>query len=348
MTSIKDLKNKKRILFYASVNDMNLFHTQKFYCTDIRILSELGYDVITSNKILDFIFFWKYDVSFIYFYRYGLFPAIISKLTFHKVYFTGGIDDLDKDYASRKNYLIQAILFKLCYFFSDKCIIVSSADLLNVKKIFRGNIPRKINVSHHAIDTNKYISKTEIVKNNNFVTIAWMGTISNIIRKGLDEALLFFKLLSEYPEFYESKFYIVGKKGQGTEYLLSKIKDLNLQDKVIFTGEISEEDKINFLLQSKVYFQLSKYEGFGLAALEALAAKNIIIHTGVGGLIDSVGNYGIKVEYLPGHQDQMYDLYNEIVHFNTSKLIEAQKNICDRFSIECRRNEFKKIIKTSG
>ena len=53
-------------------------------------------------------------------------------------------------------------------------------------------------------------------------------------------------------------------------------------------GEVSEEDKINLLKRSKYYFQLSLYEGFGLAALEALCADNILIHSGKGGLANSI------------------------------------------------------------
>lgn len=53
----------------------------------------------------------------------------------------------------------------------------------------------------------------------------------------------------------------------------SIIDKYNLKGSVELKGEVSEEDKINLLKQSKYYFQLSLYEGFGLAALEALCAN---------------------------------------------------------------------------
>lgn len=47
----------KRILFYSSVRDLSSFVSQRFYVIDILLLKELGYDVIITNKIIDFIRF---------------------------------------------------------------------------------------------------------------------------------------------------------------------------------------------------------------------------------------------------------------------------------------------------
>lgn len=52
----------KRILFYSSVRDLSSFVSQRFYVIDILLLKELGYDVIITNKIIDFIRFYRYDV----------------------------------------------------------------------------------------------------------------------------------------------------------------------------------------------------------------------------------------------------------------------------------------------
>ena len=60
---------KNKILFYSSVSNIELFETQKFYKTDISLLKSLGFDVSVTNRIIDFLFFWKYDLAFIYFFR---------------------------------------------------------------------------------------------------------------------------------------------------------------------------------------------------------------------------------------------------------------------------------------
>lgn len=107
-----------------------------------------------------------------------------------------------------------------------------------------------------------------------------MGDEGNVVRKGVDKALQIFAELKKIPEFVDYRFVIIGRKGEGEVLVRSIIDKYNLKGSVELKGEVSEEDKINLLKQSKYYFQLSLYEGFGLAALEALCANNIIIHSG--------------------------------------------------------------------
>lgn len=66
-------------MFYSSVGSLELFKTQKFYQIDIALLGDLGYDVSLSNRILDSLLFWKYDILFSYFYRYSFFAALFAK-----------------------------------------------------------------------------------------------------------------------------------------------------------------------------------------------------------------------------------------------------------------------------
>ena len=104
----------------------------------------------------------------------------------------------------------------------------------------------------------------------------------------MDKALQIFAELKKIPEFVDYRFVIIGRKGEGEVLVRSIIDKYNLKGSVELKGEVSEEDKINLLKQSKYYFQLSLYEGFGLAALEALCANNIIIHSGKGGLANPI------------------------------------------------------------
>jgi glycosyltransferase involved in cell wall biosynthesis len=334
----------RRILFYASVKDVNLFSTQQFYVIDINLLKESGFDVRTTNRIRDFLFFWDYDLSFIYFYRYGLFAAIVAKFLFKKVYFTGGIDDLDENFASAKNYRIQKILFKLCYFFSDHCFIVSSSDANNISALYKGALPLKVSVSKHVIEIEKFKTEKSQIKEDIFTTIAWMETISNVKRKGIDLALVLFKHLIEIPGFEGRKFYIIGKEGSGSEFLRNICRDLDLSDNVIFTGNLSEPVKIDLLKRSKYYFQLSKYEGFGLAALEALASHNIVIHSGCGGLKDSIGTFGIFCDISKEMKDNTSSIYEKMLNFDNINFIESDIYINNNFSRLRRKKDFQQII----
>jgi len=284
----------KVVLFYSSVKTKKMFSVQKFYRTDICILRDLGYKVKLSNSIFDYLMFWKYDIAFIYFYRYGLFPAMIAKLFSKKVIFTGGIDFLDKNYAGVKSYLIQKLFFRLCMLFSDKNIIVSNADRANIKSFKKRLTVQRFPFSFHVIDFEKYKFDELQKKEKILCTIAWMVKEENVIRKGVDKAIYLFKELHNYDKDY--RMFIIGPLGAGSKLIQKIIKNEKLENLITLTGAISEKDKINILKRSMIYAQLSSYEGFGIAAIEALASGNIVIHTGKGGLKDGVGNNGILID----------------------------------------------------
>ena len=55
---------------------------------------------------------------------------------------------------------------------------------------------------------------------------------------------------------------------------------LDVGKDVIFTGELSEEEKWKTLNSCRVYFQLSRFEGFGLSVVEALALGVPVVISG--------------------------------------------------------------------
>jgi glycosyltransferase involved in cell wall biosynthesis len=336
---------RKRILFYSSVNNIHLFDIQRFYTVDIKLLESIGYDVIKTNKVSCFFKFWKYDISFLYFYRWSLFPALISKFFSKNIYFTGGIDHLEEKITTRREYLIQVWLFKLCYLLSKTCIIVSNSDLENIKKIFNKKQLHKIYLSFHTINVENYYLEDLSGKNNHFSTIAWMESVDNIKRKGIDKALIIFHKLINNIEFSDSKFYIIGKQGKGSDYLKKLCKSLEISNKVVFTGSISEEQKISVLKKNKYYFQLSTFEGFGIAAIEALAAKNIVIHSGNGGLNETIRDFGVMINIETNFDEYIENVLHLLVNYNYDLMFKSTQHITDNYSNRTRQNDFKIIIR---
>ncbi len=333
----------KTILFYSSVKSKKMFSIQQFYKTDICILRELGYNVKLSNSVVDYLLFWKYDIAFIYFYRYGLIPAMIARLFKKKVVFTGGIDYLDNNYAGIKSYLIQKLFFKLCILFSDKNILVSNADRKNILLFKKVLNPQKFPISFHVIDFERYVFNNLSKKEKILCTIAWMVREENVIRKGIDKAIYLFKKLYQYDKEY--RMIIIGSLGAGSDLVQNIINKENLGKLITLTGSINEKDKINVLKKSMIYAQLSSYEGFGIAAIEALASGNIVVHTGKGGLKDGVGEHGILVKNLN---------YKEIVQRIQAVLLSTEshmelindgiQHVKNNFKYEKRLKDFQEIL----
>ena len=330
----------KRVLFYSSVKDKELFHIQRFYAIDISILEQLGYEVILSNKIGDAWKFWKYNFVFAYFYRYAFFPALIAKLFGRNTYFTGGIDSLDKNLVTERDYTIQKWFFKFCYWVSKSCIIVSKTDDSNVRQLVKG---KKLSYSEHTIETEPF--KCELSqKENIFVTIGWQATVGNVQRKGMDTSIRLFAELHKLPKYNDSKLFILGKTGDGTEYLEGIVKELGIDGCVQFTGSVSEEQKVDYLKRSRHYFQMSIFEGFGVAALEALCAKNIVIHSGKGGLSNPIYYDGVFISIDQPIEKMVEELKNKLTAFDNDSLVRAYNNVCHQYDNKRRKEDFAKII----
>lgn len=331
---------KKKVLFYSSkLEDIKV---QQFYQIDFNIIRESGYDLTITDKRVELLKFWKYDILFEYFYTWGFFKAIPFWLSGKKVFFTGGIDSLDKNTTSFKRHLIQKIFFVLCYVMSTKCIIVSDNDMENIKKIYKGHFLKKLEMSYHTIEVKKFLCDLN-TKEDLFLTICWQGSELNIKRKGVDKALQVYKYLVTKKEFSNSKFVIIGKSGPATPILQKMINDLGLSQNVVLTGAVSEKEKVNYLKKSKYYFQLSYYEGFGLAALEAKAAGNIIIHSGKGGLKYVIENDGIQVN-RDDIENEYERIYKELIGFSQQKLYHALDQVRKKYQYDFRKQRFAEIF----
>jgi glycosyltransferase involved in cell wall biosynthesis len=325
-----------KVILFSNVKDKLSFTLSKFYLDDIEILKNLGYGVSATNKVSDFFRVNNYNGILIYFYSLGIIPAIIGKIFFKKIIFTGGVDDLQTcSYISLRSFF-----FIVCYIISDKCNAVSYSDLHRMKQIliFFGLESNKLVYQPHCIDIpdKDYIDSKEKI----ITTICWLGTIANLKRKGVDRLLILFSKIAHL----DYKLYIVGSGIEGKEYLIRMALDLGISNKIVFTGGISHEEKFNLLSKSKFYFQLSSYEGFGLAVLEAIYFKNYIFHSSVGGLVDILDGKGsiINSEY---NMDNFFNLFIDVeenLYYNYD-FVGLKDKILNSFSIEKRKLFFQNI-----
>ena len=144
------------------------------------------------------------------------------------------------------------------------------------------NIKKDIKVIYNFIDVNKY-SKAEseeckrsaLAEPNERI----LTHISNFrpVKRVEDVIKVFYEVQKEIP----SKLLMIGE-GPDRKKAELLTKKLGIHNKVFFLGNSTEIDKI--LCYSDVFLLPSKTESFGLAALEAMAAKTAIISTNTGGL----------------------------------------------------------------
>jgi glycosyltransferase involved in cell wall biosynthesis len=88
---------------------------------------------------------------------------------------------------------------------------------------------------------------------------------------------------------------VVGRFGWMVEDVLRQVEALQLQDRVLFTGYIPDQDLplVYNLAQTLLY--PSRYEGFGFPPLEAMACGTPVITTAVSAMRDQVGDAGLLI-----------------------------------------------------
>lgn len=97
--------------------------------------------------------------------------------------------------------------------------------------------------------------------------ILFVGTIQP--RKNLETLIAAFdKFLQINSDF---KLVVVGKKGWLYESIFEKVKIMKLEEKIIFTGHVSDEELIWYYKNASCLVLPSFYEGFGIPVLEAMS-----------------------------------------------------------------------------
>ena len=152
-----------------------------------------------------------------------------------------------------------------------KFSINKSKQIISVSKTTKKDIIKNYNISESKVSViyNGFekITKEKTVKVKQIKYVLFVGTIQP--RKNLEILIDAFERFQQTnPEF---KLVIVGKKGWLYKSIFEKVKLINLEDKIIFTGHISDDELIWYYKNAFCLTLPSLYEGFGIPVLEAMS-----------------------------------------------------------------------------
>lgn len=119
----------------------------------------------------------------------------------------------------------------------------------------------------------------------------------------------------------EIKFVVVGQKGWMIKDLYEKISEKKLEDRILFTGFVPDDELQIFYKNAKIFLYPSLYEGFGIPVLEAMSAGCCVITSNISSLPEVAGDAAIlinptKVEELKDAIDLLLsndNLRNELI-----------------------------------
>ena len=199
-----------------------------------------------------------------------------------------------------------------------KIVVPSNSSMDDIKDEFRVD-KNKMERVMNGIDLNVFYPDSKIRKIPfKLVTVA----SADVPLKGLDYLL---KALSDLAEVYSDiSLSIIGeqKKGGHTERL---IKKLNLEKRVNFYSNLTQEDLRKTYCEAELAIIPSLYEGFGFAAIEAMACGVPLISSSGGALPEVIKDTGIIIP--PKNAKEIYNSVDFLLSSPKSAKELAEKGL---------------------
>lgn len=231
---------------------------------------------------------------------------------------------------------------------AEKVITVSEhskMDIIKYYKLEENNIficSPSIDFNSYYLKENELVVDTLIKFNISSEYLLYIGTVEP--RKNLITLLEAYKEIVN-EKVLDCKLVICGKTGWLTDEVNTYIKEYNLQNNIIFTGYVSQEEKVHLLKKAKLFIFPSKYEGFGMPLLEAMVTGVPIIASNNSSIPEVVGDAALQ---FPSNdykdlKTKIIQLYNSPVE--KERLVSIGKQQVRKFTWEKSVDELLSVIK---
>ena len=182
---------------------------------------------------------------------------------------------------------------------ADQIITVSEFSKREISKYLKIQ-KQKIAVVPNAVDHKIFhpdYTETQIqkvlykykIKKDYFL---YLGTIEP--RKNLERLIGAYEKLCRKSDNVP-QLVLAGGKGWLCESIYKKAQELVREQKIVFTGYVSQKDSPVLMCGARAFVFPSLYEGFGMPPLEAMACGTPVIVSNTAALPEVVGNAGILV-----------------------------------------------------
>lgn len=290
-------------------NDYHLIHYKK---NNMQLYKDNNECIIPKHSLMDNMYgsysFWRYytmprklknmDVDVVH-DPYELGP-LSFKMPFKKII---TIHDLTPLLFPKLfkwgDVMLHKLLFKKTIKDIDKIITVSEhskTDIINhfkvpedkIKVIYNGKDPafKKMNQEEFQDVLMKYSIDYKFI-----LTVGGIHPIKNI--PNLLKA--FYKLKKSG---LKHKLVVVGEKVDSWENIFEIVKNLNLQNEVLFTGAVPFPDLVKLYNAADLFAYPCLYAGFGLPPLEAMTCGTPVITSNNSSLPEVVGDAAIMIDPL--------------------------------------------------
>ena len=160
-------------------------------------------------------------------------------------------------------YLIYKVMYKMDFKTNDHIVAISDTDKKEIST-FYPEYKDKITRIYNPIDVN--INKEEVAQRGNYIAALNL----QFHHKNIITLIKAFELIKDETD---KDLVLIGSVPDRVKYLKDYVAEHNLQDRVRFTGFVSDEEKDKLFRECALYVNPTLYEGFGMTAVEAMIFK---------------------------------------------------------------------------
>jgi glycosyltransferase involved in cell wall biosynthesis len=160
--------------------------------------------------------------------------------------------------------------------------------------------------------------------------------------KGYDQVIQSIPALSKkYPNL---KYLLVGNYDQNEKHRLDEmIQQLQLENEIIFTGFVPDEELAPHFSLADIYIMPSEKEGFGIVFIEAIFYGKPVIAGNKDGSTDALLNGKLGTLIDPHSNVQLEEAVNNIFE-NKKAFIPDRRLLMEHFSFEVYKKGWKEIV----
>ena len=159
--------------------------------------------------------------------------------------------------------------------------VISVSPSIEKEFVYRNLLKKKNHVIYNVVDIERVRKLATECKSNEKFDIAFLGRLTSP-----KNPLLFCKIVMKYKEINEHVKAVMIGEGELRNEVEQFINKNNLKDNILLMG--FQKNPYKIINNSKILLMPSKYEGFGLVAVESLALGIPVVCSGVGGLKDII------------------------------------------------------------
>ena len=325
----------------AHANWREMFERVEFYSVDIKLLKELGHDVVEAGlpSLVD----WKADLYYGWWWGHAPFIMLPAKLRRKPIILTGAFDySTCREELPGLCYLDRPIwqktIMSAMLRLADVNMFISQSEYDEVTAHMKVRNPLAVPL---AIDTAYYCPLPKQQRADYFFTVS-LQSRTNAIRKGLPQTVEAFARIA--PEFPATRLVIAGKPGDYTAELAALATRLGVGDRVEFPGMISQDAKLQSYRECIAYVQPTLYEGFGHALAEAVACGAPVVSAARGSVPEVTGGHAACVD--PKDVAAIAEAMRACAAAQPTDVERREKHqwIADNFSLDTRRERLRDIL----